>query len=174
MSGDPIRWRALRLGVYCAAVGVAALVLESHTLLHGSHTVVGLSISDSQRQLLGTVAIALFGLAVTMALGSVIDGDWLARIASTPAVLLAVATLVGGVLVFAAYRVQQDSLHPKQAGTPPVLQVDCPVRGGTCFAASGGGTYPAAPVGYDPADGCTWSDAGHNPARTEEIYDCNN
>jgi hypothetical protein len=172
MSGEPIRWRALRLGVYCAVVGVAALVLENRTLLHGTHTVVGVGISDSQRHLLGTVAIALFALAVAMAVGSAIHGDWLARAASTPAVLLAIATLVGGVLVFAAYRVQQDSLHPKAAGTPPVLQVDCPIHGGTCFGANDGGTYPAPPAGYDPAFNCTWSDVGHNPAHTEELYDC--
>ena len=171
MSGEPIRWRALRLGFYCALAGVAALVLEGRTHLTGTHTVVGIGIKDSERTLLGTVAIALFALAVVMAIGAVINEDWIARTASTPAVLLLIATIIGAALVFAAYRVQQDARHTA-SGTAPVIQVDCPLHGGTCFGASGGGTYAAPPSGYDPANNCNWSNAGPNPARTEEIYDC--
>lgn len=172
MSGEPIRWRAIRLGAYCAIVGVAALVLESRTHLHGTHTVVGIGIKDSERTLLGTVAIVLFALAASMVIGAVVEPDWIARTASTPAVLLVIATIVGGALVFAAYRVQQDALHTAP-GKPPMIQVDCPLRGGTCFNATGqGGTYPPPPSGFDALNNCTWSDAGPNPARTEEIYDC--
>ena len=173
MSGEPIRWRALRLGFYCALAGVAALVLEGRTHLVGTHTVVGIGIKDSERTLLGTVAIVLFALAVVMVVGAVINEDWLARLASTPAVLLLIATIIGGALVFAAYRVQQDARHTS-SGKPPQIQVDCPTGGGTCFSASGGGgVYQVPPSGYDPAYNCTWTYVGLNPAHTEQIYNCN-
>jgi hypothetical protein len=172
MSGEPVRWRAVRLGIYCALVGVAALVLENHTRLHGTHTVVGVGIKDGQRGLLGTVAFVLFVLAGLLVIGALIEPDFVTRTASGPAALLAVATIAGGALVFAAYRVQQDALHTK-AGPPPIGQVDCPLKGGVCFnATSQGGTYPAPPSGYDPLLNCTWSNVGPNPARTQEVYQC--
>jgi hypothetical protein len=172
MSGQPIRWRAVRLAVYCAVVGVAALVLENHTHLHGTHTVVGIDIKDAERQLLGTVAVVLFVAAALLLLGAVVDEDLLARMVSGPALLVIVVTIVGGALVFGAYRVQQNALH-KTPRTPPVQQVDCPIKGGTCFNVTGqGGTYPGPPQGFDALANCNWADAGPNPARSEEIYQC--
>jgi hypothetical protein len=173
MSGEPVRWRAVRLAIYCALVGVAALVIESRTHLHGTHTVVGIGIKDGERTLLGNVAFVLFVLAALLVVGAVIEPDFLARTASGPAALLAVATIAGCALVFAAYRVQQNALQPKAAGPPPIAQVDCPLKGGVCFnATSQGGTYPAPPSGYDPLLNCTWSNVGPNPARTQEVYQC--
>jgi hypothetical protein len=172
MSGEPIRGRALRLGIYAALVGVAALVVQNRTHLHGTHTVVGVDIKDAERGLLGDAAIALLLLAGLMLLGSVIEDDFLTRFFSGPAVLLLIATIVGGALVFGAYRVQQNALH-KTSGTPPVQQVDCPIKGGVCFNVTGqGGTYPGPPSGFDVIANCTWSDAGPNPAHSEEIYQC--
>lgn len=172
MSGEPIRWRALRLGIYCALVGVAALVLENRTHLHGTHTVVGVGIKDGERGLLGTGAKVLFALAALLIIGAMIEPDFLTRTASGPAALLAVAMLVGGALVFAAYRVQQDA-RPTKSGSPPVEQVDCPLGGGTCYNVTGqGGTYPGPPSGSDPLNNCTWSDVGPNPPHTKEIYQC--
>jgi hypothetical protein len=153
-------------------IGVAALTLENHTRLHGTHTVVGIGIKDSQRGLLGTVAIVLFLLAAVLAIGAVIEPDLLTRTASGPAAVLAVATIVGGALVFAAYRVQQNAHHTK-SGSPPVEQVDCPVNGGTCYNVTGqGGTYRGPPGGSDPINNCTWSHVGLNPAHTQEVYQC--
>jgi hypothetical protein len=172
MSGKPVRWRAIRLAFYCALVGVAAIVLENHTRLHGTHTVVGVGIKDGQRGLLGTVALLLFVLAALLVIGAMIEPDFLTRAASGPAALLAVATIVGGALVFAAYRVQQDAQHTKP-GSPPVEQVDCPLKGGTCYNVTGqGGTYPGPPSGSDPLNNCAWSDVGPNPAHTREVYQC--
>jgi hypothetical protein len=172
MSGEPVRWRAVRLAIYCALVGVAALVLEHRTRLHGTHTVIGVGIKDGERTLLGTVAFVLFVLAALLMIGAVIESDFLARTVSGLAVLLAVATIGGGALVFAAYRVQQNALHTT-SGTPPIAQVDCPLKGGVCFNVTGqGGTYPAPPSGFDPLSNCVWSNAGPNPAHTEEVYQC--
>ena len=172
MSGEPVRWRAVRLAFYCALVGVAALVLENRTHLRGTHTVVGVGIKDGERTLLGTVALVLFVLAGLLLIGALLEPDFLTRTASGPAALLAVATIVGGALVFAAYRVQQNALHTK-SGAAPVEQVDCPIRGGTCFNVTGqGGTYATAPSGFDPLNNCAWSDTGPNPAHTQEVYQC--
>jgi hypothetical protein len=172
MSGEPIRWRAVRLAFYCALVGVAALVLENRTRLHGTHTVVGIGIKDGERGLLGTVAVVLFVLAALLLIGAVIEPDFLTRTASGPAALLVVATIVGGALVFAAYRVQQDARHTK-SGPPPVEQVNCPLAGGACYNATGqGGTYPGPPAGFDALNNCEWSDTGPNPAHTQEVYQC--
>src|SRR5260370_42668134 len=134
MSGEPVRWRAVRLAIYCALVGVAALVLEHRTRLHGTHTVIGVGIKDGERTLLGTVAFVLFVLAALLMIGAVIESDFLARTVSGLAALVAVATLAGGALVFSAYRVQQDALHKTASGTPPIEQVDCPLKGGVCFS----------------------------------------
>jgi hypothetical protein len=111
-------------------------------------------------------------LAALMVFGAMIESDLLARRVAGPALLLVVATIAGGALVFAAYRVQQNSLHTT-AGTPPIEQVDCPLKGGTCFNVTGqGGTYPAPPSGFDPLSNCTWSNVGPNPAHTQEVYQC--
>lgn len=173
MSGEPIRWRAVRVGIYAAIVGVGALLLEHRTHLSGTHNVIGIGIEDGERTLLGTAAVILFIFAALTIIGAFIETDYLARRASGPTALLMLVTVVGGALVFAAYRVQQDSLKKPASGSAPLIQVDCPIHGGTCYSASGqGGTYSVPPAGYDPINGCTWSDAGPNPAGTKEIYDC--
>ena len=173
MYGDPVRWRALRVALYCAAIGVAAIVIEQRTSLHGTHVVVGVSIKDQERTLLGDAGIALCSLSALLALSAFMEPVGLTRSVSGPTALLAIVTLVGGALVFSAYRVQQNALH-KHSRTPPVVQVDCPLKGGTCFNVTGqGGTYPGPPPsGADPINNCTWSDVGKNAAHTEEIYDC--
>lgn len=172
MSGGPVRWRSVRLGFYCAVVGVAALVVADHTRLYGTHTVVGVGIKDSERGWLATGAIVLFVLAAVLVIGAVMEPDFLTRMASGPAALLVLATIVGGALVFAAYRVQQGA-HHTTSGTAPVEQVDCPLKGGTCYNVTGqGGTYPGPPTGYDPLNSCAWSDVGPNPAHDKEVYQC--
>jgi hypothetical protein len=160
------------LALICALVGAAALIVRSRTHLYGTHTVTGIGIGDGERALLGDGGIALLALAAIMLLAAVIERDGLARNVSGLAALLAIVTVVGGALVFAAYRVQQNA--PKStAGKPPVEQVDCPVHGGACYSATGqGGTFPAPPSGYDSLNLCTWADVGLNAARTREIYQC--
>jgi hypothetical protein len=160
------------LALICGLVGAGALIVRNRTHLYGTHTVTGIGIKDNERALLGDAGIVMIVLAAVTLLGAVIQGDGLARRASGPAVLLAVATVVGGALVFAAYRVQQNAAKPI-AGKPPVEQVDCPIHGGACYSATAqGGTYPSAPGGYDSLNLCTWADAGPNPAHTREIYQC--
>jgi hypothetical protein len=162
----------MRLALVCALVGVAALILRDRTHLHGTHTVTGIAIGDGQRALLGDAGIVLLAVAAIMLLAALIEGDGLARNVSGVATLLVMVTVVGGALVFAAYRVQQNAGKPT-AGKPPVEQVDCPVHGGTCYSATAqGGTFPGPPSGYDSVNLCTWADVGLNAARTREIYQC--
>ena len=171
MSGDPIRWRAVRLAVFCAIVGVAALVIKQRTSLHGSHTIVGIDIKDQERQLLGDAGVLLLIVALILLISAFMEPDGLTRTLAGPTTLLMLATVVGGALVFAAYRVQRNAANAH--GPPPVVQVDCPIHGGACFNVTGqGGTYLVPPSGPDALNNCTWSDAGRNPAGTQEVYDC--